>query len=315
MSNTYSYGQPPARSLSRVAQAGPSPATNFRVRLLSAVNSMPPMPNALSRLLGMLNDENCSAGQIAQVIESDSVLSGSVLRCVNSAYYGLPGRVSAVRQAVTLLGFSTVRNLALAFSMRRMISRNQPSPERYAAYSRHALGVAIMTQFLAHFTRARDPEAAFAAGLFHDIGRLLILSNAEEAVPEILRVWEEGDGDLERAERQVLEVTHAELSASILEGWRLPESVQVAVRYHHHPDDAPSVEDPSDSANDGPSLAALTHAADLAVNFEGIQTLTAPSHPPESPASALAAVGCGSDTDQILEQFRTEFGSLQGVFQ
>jgi len=314
MSNTYTHGRPSVRPPSPASQERPAPA-GYRVRLLSAVNSMPPMPNALSKLLGMLNDENCSAGQIAQVVESDSVLSGSVLRCVNSAYYGLPGRVSAVRQAVTLLGFGTVRNLALAFSMRRMISRRQPSPERYAAYSRHALGVAIMTQFLAHFTRAEDPESAFAAGLFHDIGRLLILSNAEEAVTEILRVWEEGEGDLEEAERQVLEVTHSELSASILEGWRLPTSVQVAVRYHHHPQDAPSENSDSDESGDPHSLAALTHVADLAVNFEGIQTLTAPSHPPESPASALAAIGCGSDSDQILEQFRTEFRSLQGVFQ
>jgi len=308
MSNTYSYGRPTVRTPQQpTAPKGP---VNYRVKLLSAVNSMPPMPNALSKLLGMLNDENCSAGQIAAVVESDSVLSGSVLRCVNSAYYGLPGRVSAVRQAVTLLGFSTVRNLALAFSMRRMISRNQPSPERYSAYSRHALGVAIMTQFLAHFKRAADPEAAFAAGLFHDIGRLLILSNAEDSIPEITRVWEEGDGDLEEAEREVLEVTHSELSASILEGWRLPLSVQTAARYHHRPDEAPAEDD------EGPlSLSALTHAADLAVNFEGIQTLSSEVHPPASPEQAFADIGCADSVDEIMQQFRSEFATLQGVFQ
>ncbi len=53
----------------------------------------------------MLNDEQCSAIQIASLIEKDSVLSGSVLRCVNSAYYGLAQPISSIRQAVTLLGF------------------------------------------------------------------------------------------------------------------------------------------------------------------------------------------------------------------
>ncbi len=308
MSETYSYlppGSRPARPDGPVASKGP---VNYRVKLLSAVNSMPPMPTALNTLLGMLNDESCSAGQIASVIEQDSVLSGSVLRSVNSAYYGLPGRVSAIRQAVTLLGFSTMRNLALAFSMRRMMSRNQPSPKLYTAYSRHALACAIMTQFLAHVVHADDVEPAFAAGLFHDIGKLLILSNAPEALPGIVEIWEDGEEPYQEAERQVLEVTHSELSAIILEGWRLPEPIRLAARYHHSPAEQGEQEPGS------PSLAELVHAADLAVNFEGIRTTPSSKRPAADPSEALEALGVDA-AEPLLRQFREEFEGLQGVFQ
>lgn len=299
---------PPQSSSQRDGREPPR-RPSYRVKLLSAVNSMPPLPTALNRLLGMLNDETASAGQIAQAIEQDSVLSGSVLRCVNSAYYGLPGRVSSIRQAVTLLGFGTVRNVALAFSMRRMISRNQPAPKVYGAYSRHALGCAIMTQFAAHLTRSAQIEAAFAAGLLHDIGKLLILSTSPEALPEVERRVGEGlaDGD---AERDVLETTHAELSGIILESWKLPEALQTAVRFHHNPDEQPGVK------RGATTLAHLVQAADAAVNAEGIRiSLTGKASEEGMPAGrAFARVGV-DEPDALLSQFREEFAGLQGVFQ
>ena len=67
-----------------------------------------------------------------------------------------------IRHAVTLLGFNTVRNLALAFSMRRMLGQQKQLPSRiYASYSQHALACGVMAQFLAHFVRSGDIDAAF----------------------------------------------------------------------------------------------------------------------------------------------------------
>jgi putative nucleotidyltransferase with HDIG domain len=286
-----------------------APAPNYRLRLLSAVNSMPPLPEALNRLVGMLNAENVSAGQIAAAIESDSVLSGSVLRCVNSAYYGMSRRVSSIRHAVTLLGFQTVRNLALAFSMRRMMTGGAASRNLYAAYSRHALATAILTQTLASFTRSCDIEAAFAAGLFHDIGKLLIFTAAPETVPGIVAAWERDESSLEEAERAVLQVTHTELSAIVLEGWKLPEAVRDAVRYHHDPDAQPAPEGQSP-----PYLVHLLRAADAVVNAEGLGAPVSTHRPPADPVPALQAAGLGADAPALVERFRGEFESLQGLF-
>ena len=154
-----------------------SPPKDYRTMLLGSLDKLPPLATILNQLLQLINDTNSSASQISAIIEKDSVLSGNVLRCVNSAYYGLQSRVSGIRHAVTLLGFETLRNLALAFSMRRMLQKpSAKSKKLFAEYSQHALGCAITTQFLAHYTHSEEVDAAFAAGLFHDVGRLLIMS-------------------------------------------------------------------------------------------------------------------------------------------
>ena len=283
---------------------------DYRSKLLASVEKLPPLPVVLNQLLQMLNSSNASSGQIAVIIEKDSVLSGAVLRNVNSAYYGLPSRVSSIRHAVTLLGFATVRNLALAFSMRQMLVKPQmPSRRLYSQYSQHALGCAIMTQFLAHYTRSEEIEAAFAAGLFHDIGRLLIIVTLPEMIPEIVAHWEQSDGSLEDSEQQILGVTHSELSGVVLARWKLPQRIQQAVVFHHHPDSSPSV--PGQSV----SLAHLVHAADLYARFYGLEVLSSEKHPAESPDHAFEQIGLRECLPELLERFESEFQSIRGVFQ
>jgi putative nucleotidyltransferase with HDIG domain len=270
---------------------------------------MPPLPEALNRLMGMLNSDQISAAQVAAVIEGDSVLSGSVMRCVNSPYYGMPRRVSSIRHAVTLLGFQTVRNLALAFSMRRMMTGNAASRKLYSSYSRHALATAILTQAAAARTAVCEVETAFAAGLFHDVGKLLIYTAAPEAMPSILEIWESGDGPYEEAEQEVLEVTHSELSAIVLEGWKLPDAICDAARYHHTPQDFPLSE-----GQEPPSLATLVHAADLVVNYEGLRSPESKERPAPDPTEALGALGLSGMADDLLASFRSEFENLQDLF-
>ena len=301
---TYRYfpAQPPA------PVSEPEPI-DYRARLLASVESLPPLPLVLNQLLRVLNDQDASASQIAALIEKDSVLSGNVLRCVNSAYYGLPSKVSSIRHAVTLLGFSTVRNLALAFSMRRMLGQQKQLPSRiYASYSQHALACGVMAQFLAHFVRSGDIDAAFAAGLFHDIGKLLMLTTFPEVVNQVMSHWEEGDGSYEDSERTFFDLTHSELSNIILEKWELPEPIRNAALHHHHPGRCLAAEPGA------VTLAQLVHAADCYVRSLGIETLTSATHPPEAPEPAFEAIGLGGRLPEFLDRFQAEFESIRGLF-
>ena len=318
MAAIYSYqpiGPDPKRTpeaLSSQLETTPSaqPLQDSRMRLLSAVNSMPPLPAVLSQLLGLLNDDSCTSAEIAAMIERDSVLSGSVLRCVNSAYYGISSRVSSIRHAVTLLGFATVRNLSLAFSMRRMMQSSQPAGKTYTTYSRHALACALMTQFLAHLTRSPEVEAAFAAGLFHDVGKLLVFTTTPELVPKIIHEWENGSSYSE-AESAVLGVTHAELSAAVVNSWRLPQEIELAVRCHHNPSAAT---DGQAVPGNPPSLAWLVHAANTAVKRAGFEAISSPQRPPDDPLELFQKLSLGDQLPDVLEQFQTQFQDVQAAF-
>lgn len=323
MAATYSYQpidpnrrrqqpQQPVPPIDHPVEQGTQPAHETRMRLLSAVNAMPPLPAVLNDLLGILNNENCSSTEIASMIERDSVLSGSVLRCVNSAYYGVASRISSIRHAVTLLGFATVRNLALAFSMRRMMQSSQPSGSLYATYSRHAMACALMTQFLAHLTRSPDQEAAFAAGLFHDIGKLLVFTTTPELVKQIVAEWEKGEGSFQDAERKVLGVTHSELSAAVIHSWKLPEEIELAVRCHHNPGAA--AVDGADAPSDPPTLPWLLQAANAAVKHAGFESISSSQRPPEDPLELFRELSLAEQLPEIQQQFQAQFEELQAAF-
>jgi len=286
------------------------PPPDSRMRLLSAVNAMPPLPAMLSQLLGLLSDDSCTSTEIAAMIERDSVLSGSVLRYVNYAYYGVSSRVSSIRHAVTLLGFATVRNLSLAFSMRRMMQSSQPTGKTYATYSRHALACALMTQFLAHLTRSPEVEAAFAAGLFHDIGKLLVFTTTPELVPKIIREWEGGTSYSE-AESAVLGVTHAELSVAVVNSWKLPQEIELAGRCHHNPT---SATDGHAAPGNPPSLAWLVHAANSAVKHAGFEAISSPQRPPDDPLELFQRLSLDDQLPDILKQFQVQFQDVQAAF-
>lgn len=295
----------------RYIQAEPEPprVPDYRAELLAAIDDLPPLPLVLNRLLQLLNDSKSSSAQIAAMIERDAVLSGSVLRCVNSAYYGLNSTVSSIRHAVSMLGFTTVRNLALAFSMRRMLTRSRTPPARlYARYSQHSLSCAMLCHYLVSYSATEDAEAGFAAGLFHDIGKLLMLTSFPDMLPRIIEQYESGEGSYEQAEQDVLQVTHSELGKIVLEKWQLPACIQQAVEFHHHPADCPREPDRR------VALAEIVQAADLYVNEYGLEILPTKRSSPYPADRAFEELGLRQKLPEVLEKFKNEYESIRSLF-
>lgn len=295
----------------RSIQPEPDPprVPSFRAELLAAIDDLPPLPLVLNRLLQPFNDGNATSGQIAAMIERDAVLSGSVLRGVNSVCYGLNSTVTSIQHAVSMLGFSTVRNLALAFSMRRMLTRARtPPPRLYARYSQHSLSCAILCHYLVTYTVIEDAEAGFAAGLFHDIGKLFILTSFPDMLPKIVEHFENGEGSYEQAEQAVLQVTHSELGRMVLEKWQLPACIQQAVEYHHHPADCPR------ATGCQFTLANIVHAADLYVNECGLGILPTRRGNPYPADHALEDLGLRQKLPEALEKFKNEYKSIRSLF-
>ena len=254
----------------------------------------------------LLRDGDSPSSRIAALIEKDVVLSGSVLRCVNSAYYGLQSTVSSIRHAVTLLGFSTVRNLAMAFSMRTMVTGARVPPRSlYSRYSQHSLSCALVSQFLVEQAPVENGDAAFVTGLFHDVGKLLIMTAFPELQAQIQERFEAG-GTFEEAEAEALQVTHSEASRIVLERWQLPVHIQEAVACHHRPAEAPAATDP-----DAFTLAQVVHAADLFVNEYGLQiqpTKRADAFPADR---AFDDIGLRHRKPDVLEKFQKEYEGIR----
>jgi putative nucleotidyltransferase with HDIG domain len=138
-----------------------------------------------------------------------------------------------------LLGFSTVRNLALGVkvwdALGSGVARNRLE-ELWA----HAVGVAVATKALAAGLRAGDPDESFTAGLLHDVGRLVLAMRFREEYWRAVGGATEAEA-VEAMETANLGVDHAEVGGWILEAWSLPPSIVEAVRTHHDPEWRPGM--------------------------------------------------------------------------
>jgi putative nucleotidyltransferase with HDIG domain len=164
------------------------------------------------------------------------------MRVVNSAYYSRRYTIQDLKQAISLLGFLEVRNLALTVYVSQLFE----SPVFVGEYSREALwehlvAVATASRMIAQQCGHPAPEEAYLAGLLHDIGFLLLDQTIHRRFCQVLGLIDENVPTC-RVEMRVLTFDHAELGAFVAQKWSLPEHVVAVARYHHNPEayDGPS---------------------------------------------------------------------------
>ena len=91
---------------------------------------------------------------------------------------------------------------------------------------------------VAEFTRRADPDEAFAAGVLHDIGKVIILLNRPEEYAEVQKRLEQGAPDCAAVERAVLGFDHTRVGDLLLTRWSMPDGLRAVARWHHDPDKA-----------------------------------------------------------------------------
>ena len=280
-----------------------------RDRALRALGQLPPFSPILNRLIASLANEDVSFAKIAELIEKDTVLAGNLLRLVNSALYGLPGTVNSIRHAVSLLGINKLRNAALSMSVSRMWNQiKTPAGWSMARFNLHSVGVGLLSDLLAQRLDVPYGEGAFAAGLFHDLGLLLVAIGLHDEYQQMSRLCSAGGKWMLDYELQVLGMTHAELSADALAAWNLPEPIQIAVRYHGNPDS-----DPTPVQAGQVTLSRILNAADRHVKSKGTCVTLFETEIDEGQATP-DVLGLGERLPGILSEFEAEFSAIQAYF-
>jgi len=277
-----------------------------RQKALRGLGDLPPFSPVLNKLMASLASEDVSFGQLAELIEKDTVLAGNVLRLVNSALYGRRGTISSVRHAVSLIGLAKLRNTVMTLSVSRLWAYSR-SPKGWPAarFNLHGVAAAVMADLLAQRVPAEFPEGGFVAGLLHDIGLLLIATSMPQEFAEIRRLHSDEGMPLEEAERAVLGTDHADISAAALSRWNLPVSIQTAVRYQFEEQHMRSDEIP---------LSWLVRASSRLADARGAFIFVAPPEAEAHPAEILKAAGLSTDPETLVEDFEREFGPMRAFF-
>ena len=205
-------------------------------KIISTIRSFPSMPATGAKMLKMLEDPETSIDEIEDVLRHDPGLTGNVLKLANSAYFGIPSKVSSVRQAVLLLGLRKLIQLVVASCVSAVMDKpvpgyNLPPGDLW----RHSIAVSIAAEALVKDKKNIDAEDIFTPALLHDIGKLILGHFVKDELEDIEKIASKGVPYVV-AENMVLGTDHAEVGAQVLTQWSFPRDVIEAVRWHHDPD-------------------------------------------------------------------------------
>ena len=197
-------------------------------------------PETLARLLSILDNPHGNLSDAHRLIEYDPGLSTRVLKLVNSALYGLPGKVSTIARAVLLIGAREIRNLAVATLVMDRFSTLPDGLISMRQFWSTSVRTALWARELA--TRLPHPietDTLFLCGLLREIGCLVMYREIPElARAAVLRARAEQRPDRE-VEREMLGFDHYAVGAALSKHWRLPEIIAMTQLHLNKPEAAP----------------------------------------------------------------------------
>jgi putative nucleotidyltransferase with HDIG domain len=204
--------------------------------IMAQVKSFPGMPAVAAKLLKMLKDTESTAAQIEEVLRYDAGLTANILKLTNSAYFGIPSKVSSVKQAIVMLGWKRLLQLVMTMCMSTVMKKpvagyDLPQGELW----RHSVAVSVAAEAVVKALKIPEVEEVFTAALLHDVGKLILGGFVKEDIEQIQAMVVKGI-PFEVAEYMVIGTDHAEIGARILQKWDFPADLVNAVSWHHDPE-------------------------------------------------------------------------------
>lgn len=194
--------------------------------------SVPPQPQIMVDLQmeQVMPDPDLKA--IARLISQDPGLSGSLLKIVNSPFFGLSNRISSIQQAVNLLGANRVVNIVNAQSIRGELT--DESIVNLNRFWDSAQDIAMTCMTLAKQLGCLPPDEAYALGLFHNCGIPLMLSRFPGYIQVMEDSYAQSDARIVDVENQRMNTNHAVVGYFTAKSWLLPRHLCEAIASHHN---------------------------------------------------------------------------------
>ena len=217
--------------------------TETRLEEVAAwASDLPALSTVATRVLQLTRRSLTNVSALEQEIVRDQGLVTRILRLANSAAYGVSGTIATVNRAVVVLGFDTVRSLAVT-ACAESVYRGGASAFTDQMLWEHSVGAAAVSRLVAAECAYPAPEEAFIAGLVHDVGKVVMSGRLPARYEEVISSVYNGKADsFMEAERAMFGFDHAEVGFLVVQGWGLPPDIAESVRFHH--DLASAVDEP-----------------------------------------------------------------------
>jgi HD-like signal output (HDOD) protein len=204
--------------------------------ILEEIDQLKPVSDIAAKVMSLLDDPEAGSADLSAIISHEPALTANVLKNANSAYYGLPGKISDVKQAVVYLGIRQVIDLVLLVSCAGSLSGS------HAGYGlangelwKSAVSTAILAKDLAEIKGLKQHGLIFTGALLRDIGKIVLNQYVAGAIEKIMHRVETQTIAFSEAERLVLGIDHCKVGLLILENWNFPSSLQCIIQHYQTP--------------------------------------------------------------------------------
>jgi len=262
---------------------------------VEGISSLPTTPDVLKRILVIIEKPDISLTKIGKFISSDPALTTKILKMVNSVIYGFPGRISSVSHATVLLGLNVIKGLLIGTSVFELMQKSM------LGLWEHSLNCAITARLIAQRKGLKDPDDVYAAGLLHDIGKVILILQFPSEYEKVMNVTGVEDITILEAEKNYFVETHAGVGSWLAEKWHFPLNLVESIKYHHKPH----------LSKNAPFETAIVHLSDILVRAMGLGFAGDPFVPALNPAAFESLDLSENDIKEILEEVENSKSATQ----
>jgi len=207
-------------------------------QIISNKTRFPSPPQICLKVLEIIQDENFTLHDLAQVISADPSLSANLLRVANTPHYNHSGHISSVEKAVAVLGVNAVKIIALSFVAYTEFQTDTANSFESDLFWRRALTSAVAAEQIS-LSQGGSSGDIFLIALLQDIGCLMINNWRPQEYRNLIKSIGDDTSSQLKLEQELFGFDHSTIGSELLKSWNYPEELYMPLRFHHSRDTAP----------------------------------------------------------------------------
>lgn len=200
--------------------------------ILSKVKELPPVPQIASRVIQICEKPDFNFSEILMFVSKDISLTTSILKFANSVIFSPISEIKDLRQAMTFMGATNLKNLIISLSVESLYNKNIDFISQ--KIWEHSVAVSIFSRLVALLKKPDIASEAFTLGMMHDVGQIIFKISFPE-YEEFVEVAFNNDLPLAEVERNFIGFDHAELGGYTMKVWKMPGIFIKSIYFHHDP--------------------------------------------------------------------------------
>lgn len=263
-------------------------------------NELYSVPNTANELRLLFEKDDSTMKDISNVVSTDPGLAVHLLKYANSPIFRFERKIESLEKAIQVIGVKSVYEFALVFGVSNMLTREHMKYIDIDKFWKQSILCALFGVFFAKKCKEKDVSRLYTSGLLHNVGELAVL----RVTPTIARECNRLSDNLlpKQCQEEILGFSFAEVSASLMQRWLIPDILVSTIAMQHH-DDAPAVTVES-------QIIQLSYSLAVTQTFDEFYNLRQ-----DIPAFLYESLHLSlEDISEAIENTQEEFEALSSIF-